>query len=127
MPPSKPTTDDEMHAYVAEFFDHVEAGEIDEIAEYLTDDFVMLQAGRLGSPMTKAEELEGLVQFFSTTTDRKYDQVRRYLFPGGFAQIHRLRVDLNDGSSQQVRACVLGFVNADGKITHFDEFFDPIA
>jgi ketosteroid isomerase-like protein len=104
------------------FFDAIERGDIDAVAETYADDAVIWHnTDRQGS--TKAENLKVLAGFVKAIPTRRYDDRRLTVTSDGFVQQHLLVAVRADGKRVELPACIVCAVEA-GKITRLDEYFD---
>jgi len=106
-------------------FAAIEAGDADAVAAIYADDAVIWHNND-GVEQTKAQNLRVLDWLVRLTTRREYCNIRRYEIEGGFVQQHDLHVDLSDGRSAILPACVIVQVDGD-KITRIDEYLDSAA
>jgi len=106
-------------------FAAIEAGDADAVAEIYADDAVIWHNDD-GIEQTKDQNLRVLRWLVKLTTRREYCAIRRYEIDGGFVQQHDLHVDLPDGRSAVLPACVIVQVDGD-KITRIDEYLDSAA
>ena len=106
-------------------FAAIEAGDADAVTDVYADDVVIWHNDD-GLEQTKEQNLRVLGWLVKLTTRREYCAVRRYEIEGGFVQQHDLHVDLSDGRSAILPACVIVQVD-DGKITRIDEYLDSAA
>ena len=84
-----------------------------------------------GLTQTVEENLETLRQLVAVTTERRYDDVRRYAFDKGggvtgVVEQHVLRATFVNGRTLELSACLIVDV-VDGRITALDEYFDSAA
>ena len=115
-------TEADTAAFVARFFDAIEAGDIDAVAACYADDVVVWHnTDRLASD--KAENLEVLAGFVKRTPFRRYEDRRVAVFPGGFVQQHVLKSARRDGTPVALHAAIVCAVR-DGRIVRLDEYFD---
>jgi len=116
-------SDDAMRALAKRFFDYVEAGDVDGlVACYAPDARIWHNTDGLEQgPEDNRKTLAGMV---TRILDRKYDERRLHVFPGGFVHQHVLRgARKHDGVRLALDACIVCQVE-DGKITRLDEYFD---
>jgi len=116
-------SDDAMRALARRFFDHVEAGDVDGLVScYAPDARIWHNTDGLEQgPEDNRRTLAGMV---TRILDRKYDERRLHVFPGGFVHQHVLRgTRKHDGVRLALDACIVCEVK-DGKITRLDEYFD---
>ena len=116
-------SDDAMRALAKRFFDYVEAGDVDGLVScYAPDARIWHNTDGLEQgPEDNRRTLAGMV---TRILDRKYDERRLHVFPGGFVHQHVLRgARKHDGVRLALDACIVCEVK-DGKITRLDEYFD---
>src|SRR5581483_10056304 len=101
-------------AFVARFFDAIEAGDIDAVAACYADDVVVWH-NTDGLSSSKAENLKVLAGFVKHTPFRRYEDRRVAVFPGGFVQQHRLVSARPDGTPLALHAAIVCEVK-DGRI-----------
>jgi ketosteroid isomerase-like protein len=114
---------EEIKALAKRFFDCVEQGDIDGlVACYAPGAAIWHNTDeQVQSPEDNRKVLAGMV---SRIAERRYDDRRLEVFPGGFVQQHVLRgARVHDGVKVNLPACVICAVE-DGKITRLDEYFD---
>jgi len=119
-------TDADVAALAARFFDAIEAGDLEAVAAcYAPDARIWHNTdGVVQGPDENARTLKGMARAFA---DRRYQERRLRVFPGGFVQQHVLRARrLRDGAEVSLAACLV-CETADGRITRLDEYFDSAA
>ncbi|MCX5042102.1 nuclear transport factor 2 family protein [Aldersonia sp. NBC_00410] len=79
-----------------------------------------------GLEQTVAENLRVLRWLSRTLENLRYEEIRRYELPDGFAQQHVLRAELPGHGRIEVPASLFVKVN-DGQITRIDEYADSAA
>jgi len=100
----------DMHDLADRFFAAVEAGDIDTVRDCY-DPAVAIWHNTDDLEQTRDENLATLAGMARRIADRRYEVLRREVFPGGFVQRHILH------------ACILCSVE-NGRITRLDEYFD---
>lgn len=115
---------------VARLIQAIETGDVDA-ARTLYDPSVRIWHNTDGLTQTVAENLETLRQLVAVTTERRYDDVRRYAFDKGggttgVVEQHVLRATFVSGRTLELTACLVIDV-VDGRITALDEYFDSAA
>lgn len=114
-------THDEIEALAQRFVTAVETGDVDTAREIYSPDAVIwhnhdqLEQGRDANIAT-------LGWMHRTLPDRKYTDIKRTVFDGGFVQQHVLRAAAPGGPF--VLHAILQVACADGRITRLDEYFD---
>jgi uncharacterized protein len=106
-------------------FAAIEAGDEAAVADVYADD-VIVWHNNDGVEQTKDQNLRVLHWLISRTERREYRAIRRFEIPGGFVQQHELHVELPDGRSADLPACVVVRVDG-GRITRIDEYLDGAA
>lgn len=104
------------------FFDAIEAGDVGAVGACYADDAVIWH-NTDGLANTKAENVATLTNFIRYIPERRYQDRRLTVFPGGFVQQHRLVGKRRDGVEVELTACIVCAV-ADRVITRLDEYFD---
>lgn len=79
-----------------------------------------------GTEQTVAENLRVLRWLSRTVENLRYEDIRRYVLPDGFAQQHILRGHLPGHGALEVPASLFVQVR-DGRITRIDEYVDSAA
>jgi ketosteroid isomerase-like protein len=104
-------------------FDAIERGDYAAIESLWADDVKVWHTGD-GCDNDRARALKVIRWFIRNTTKRSYEILDRRFFDGGFVQQHVLRAHRSDGTSIEMRVCIVIRVD-DGLITRIDEYFDP--
>ncbi len=123
------TTTDPLEV-VARLIRAIETGDVDA-ARAIYDPSVAIWHNTDGLTQTVGENLETLRQLVAVTSERRYDQVRRYAFDKGggttgVVEQHVLRATFVNGRTLELPACLIVDV-VDGRITALDEYFDSAA
>lgn len=118
-------TINDMTALAARFFDAIERGEIDAVLGIYARDAVIWH-NTDEKDVTPAQNAQVLTDFVRRIRERRYDNRRIDVFPGGFLQQHVLTGTRADGMRLRLPACVICKV-ANGRITRLDEYFDSAA
>lgn len=117
--------DEAMRALAARFFDAIERGDIATVGEiYAPDAVIWHNTDQLAG--TREENLAVLTAFIGRIEERRYEDRRVDVFPGGFVQQHVLTGRRRDGQRLRLHACLVCTV-ANGRITRLDEYFDSVA
>ena len=116
MPPKK------TEALAAAFFDAIENGDIQALADCY-DDHVVIWHNTDRLETGKAQNIALLERFMAIAPVRRYEKRRLSILPGGFVQQHVVEAVLTSGRRCALHACVVCAV-ADGRITRLDEYFD---
>jgi ketosteroid isomerase-like protein len=117
---------DTIRALAKNFFDAVEKGDVAALERFYAPNAKIWHNtdGIEQSPKDNVETLKGFVQ---RIPERKYDERRLQVFPGGFVHQHKLKgVRAKDGQKVELEACIVCLVD-DGRITRLDEYFDSAA
>lgn len=118
-------TINDMTALAARFFDAIERGEIDAVLGiYARDAVIWHNTDEQDS--TPAQNAQVLTDFVKRIRERRYENRRLDVFPGGFVQQHVLTGTRADGMRLRLPACVICKV-ANGRIARLDEYFDSAA
>lgn len=116
---------EDMIALANRFFGAVEAGDIATVGQiYAPDAKIWHNTDELEQSVE--ENLATLSGFVQRIPQRRYDERKVHVFPGGFVQQHRLRGVRADGRAVDLTACIICHV-AGGRITRLDEYFDSAA
>ncbi|MEU6827298.1 nuclear transport factor 2 family protein [Nocardia beijingensis] len=114
-----------MNELADRFFAAVSAGDATALTDLYAPD-ARIWHNDDGAEQTVAENLRVLRWLSRTVENLRYEDIRRYLLPDGFAQQHVLRGDLPGHGALEVPASL--FVQArDGRITRIDEYVDSAA
>ncbi|WP_234567080.1 nuclear transport factor 2 family protein [Rhodohalobacter sp. 614A] len=114
-----------MRAFAKHFFDSAESDDKDNfLACFAPEAIIWINTGELElTPSQTAEVL--MVQLSGAITDKKYEQRRVNVFPGGFVERHLLcGTRKTDGYRVEMPACLVIEVNDEGKITRIDNYED---
>jgi ketosteroid isomerase-like protein len=117
-----PSTTDAIAALAARFFDAIEMGDVEAVGACYADD-VAVWHNTDGIATGKADNLKVLSGLVRGFPERRYEDRRLGVFPGGFVQQHVLRAVRRDGARRELAACVICQVEA-GRIVRLDEYFD---
>ena len=109
----------------ARFFAAIEVGNVDEIAAIYADDVVVWHSND-GIDQPKEQNLRVLDWLVRNTTSREYRAIRRHEIDGGFVQQHELHVELPDGRTADLPACIVATMSGE-RITRIDEYIDSTA
>ena len=124
----------ELYLGVADrLFGAIERGEYDTVDAMWADDVTVWHTGD-SQDNDRVRALKVIRWFLDNTTRRSYEILDRQYFDGGFVQQHVLRAgrsdrgersDGMDDTSIEMRVCIVIKVDAEGRITRVDEYFDP--
>ncbi len=106
-------------------FAAIEAGDAAVVAAIYADDIAVWHSND-GVEQTKEQNLRVLDWLVRNTTSREYRSIRRYEIDDGFVQQHDLHLELPDGRSADLPACIVVKVSGD-QITRIDEYIDSTA
>lgn len=107
------------------FFAAVSAGDIVTLTE-LYDPDARIWHNDDNREQTVEQNLSALRWLSGTLDDLRYEDIRRYPLPDGFAQQHVLRATLPGHGALEVAASLFVRVR-DGRITRIDEYLDSAA
>jgi ketosteroid isomerase-like protein len=105
-------------------FGAIERGEYDTVDGMWADDVTVWHTGD-SQDNDRVRALKVIRWFMNVTTSRSYEILDREYFDGGFVQQHILRASRSDDVSIEMRVCIVIKVDAEGRITRVDEYFDP--
>jgi ketosteroid isomerase-like protein len=105
-------------------FGAIERGEYETVDGMWADDVTVWHTGD-SQDNDRARALKVIRWFMNVTTSRSYEILDRQYFDGGFVQQHVLRASRSDHVSIEMRVCIVIKVDAKGRITRIDEYFDP--
>jgi ketosteroid isomerase-like protein len=105
-------------------FGAIERGEYDTVDGMWANDVTVWHTGD-SQDNDRARALKVIRWFMNVTTSRSYEILDRQYFDGGFVQQHVLRASRSDDVSIEMRVCIVIKVDAKGRITRIDEYFDP--
>jgi ketosteroid isomerase-like protein len=105
-------------------FGAIERGEYDTVDAMWADDVTVWHTGD-SQDNDRVRALKVIRWFLDNTTQRNYEILDRQYFDGGFVQQHILRASRSNGTSIEMRVCIVIRVDTEGRITRVDEYFDP--
>jgi ketosteroid isomerase-like protein len=115
-------------------FGAIERGEYETVDAMWADDVTVWHTGD-SQDDDRVRALKVIRWFLDNTTQRNYEILDRQYFDGGFVQQHILRASFPsrrsarpgepDGTSIEMRVCIVIRVDTEGRITRVDEYFDP--
>jgi ketosteroid isomerase-like protein len=105
-------------------FGAIERGEYETVDGMWADDVTVWHTGD-SQDNDRVRALKVIRWFLDNTSRRTYEILDRQYFDGGFVQQHVLRACRSDGTSIQMRVCIVIKVDGEGRITRVDEYFDP--
>ena len=105
-----------------QLFAAIMAGDVEAVRSVYAPD-VRVWHNFDGIEQTADENLRVLTWLVRKVKNLRYEEVRRYATPEGFAQQHVLRGTAPNGSELEVPAAMFCTV-ADGKITRLEEYLD---
>lgn len=109
----------------ARFFKAIETGDIDAIHDIYAPNAVIWH-NTDGLESTRQENMQVLANFVRRFPERRYEERRLQIFPGGFVQQHELRGVRRDGTRLSITACLVCLVENE-RIVRLDEYFDSAA
>lgn len=116
---------DSLRDLAVRFFDAIERGDIETVREIYAPE-VAIWHNTDGQTSTREENVEVLRGFVHRIPQRRYQERRCDVFPGGFLHQHVLAGVRRDGMRLRLPACIVCRV-VDGHITRLDEYFDGAA
>ena len=105
-------------------FGAIERGDYATVDGMWADDVLVWHSGD-PKDNQRIRALKVIRWFMDITATRNYEILDRQFFDGGFVQQHILRARRSDGVSIEMRVCIVIKVDAEGRITRVDEYFDP--
>ncbi len=115
----------EIEALAKRFFDSIERGSIDAVLGIYAPNAVIWH-NTDSQETTPAENAAVLADFIERISERRYENRRLDVFPGGFVHQHVLTGVRRDGRRLRLQACLICRVEG-GRITRLDEYFDSVA
>jgi ketosteroid isomerase-like protein len=115
-------TDSEIRALCHRFFDALETGDIDTVAELYRDDLVFW-FNVTDKTSTKAENLKAVAAGKAVHRHRRYNDRIVNTFRDGFVMQYTVNITHHDGRETALIPCVVVLCR-DGKITRMDEYID---
>ena len=117
---------EDIRSLAKEFFDAVERGDVGKLASIYAPG-AKIWHNTDGLEQTPEDNVATLKGFVARIADRRYQDRRLQVFPGGFVQQHTLtgRRTL-DNQAVALTACIVCAVE-NGRITRLDEYFDSAA
>lgn len=119
-----PLSPAEIEALANRFFDSIEAGDAEAVADCY-DEAVVIWHNYDRLEQAKADNLKVLRGMIRAFPERAYAGRDLKVFDGGFAQQHVLKATRTDGKTVELPAALICKV-ANGKITRLDEYFDSV-
>lgn len=110
-----------IEALAERFLTAVETGDIDTVRDCYAEDAVIWHNNDQ-QIQGRDDNLKVLAWMHRAIPDRKYTDVRRTVYEGGFVQQHVLRGTAPGGQLELY--AILQVACADGRITRLDEYFD---
>lgn len=111
-----------VRALVQRSFDAIEQGDMQAIADCLSDDYVVWHSTNQ-EELSKTQEVELMGLWVRNSKVRAYESRRLHVFQGGFVQQHTLTCTTLDDRRWSMPACCIGKVSRN-KITRVDEYID---
>ena len=122
MTDNQPDAAAHIEAVAQQLFDAIERGDVEALPS-LYHVGARIWHNSDGTEQSVDENLRVLRWLVRNTSLRQYDEVRREVTPSGFVQMHVLRLELGDGRSVRIPACLVARVSQ-GRITRIDEYLD---
>jgi uncharacterized protein len=111
-----------IDAVAQQLFDAIERGDVEALRGLYHAD-ARIWHNTDGAEQSVDENLRVLRWLVRNTSLRRYEEVRREMIPSGFVQMHVLRLELGDGRTVRIPACLVARV-AQGRIARIDEYLD---
>jgi len=111
-----------IRAFAKRFFDAIEQGDVDTVADCYTSD-VEVWHNHDGLTQSRDENLAVLRGLVERIGERRYEERRVEVFPGGFLQQHVLSGVRRDGVRVSLPAALICRLR-DGRIARLDEYLD---
>ena len=115
-------TDRELRELCTRYFDAVERGDVDAVAELYAPDF-SFWVNLTGAESSREQNLATLRDGKAVLRRRSYDDRTIDTFETGFVVRYSVNVVAHDGRRSSLWACVVAECR-DGRITHIDEYLD---
>ena len=115
-------TDRELRELCTRYFDAVERGDVDAVAELYATDF-SFWVNLTGAESSREQNLATLRDGKAVLRRRSYDDRTIDTFETGFVVRYSVNVVAHDGRRSSLWACVVAQCR-DGRITHIDEYLD---
>ena len=115
-------TDSEIRALCHRFFDALETGDLDTVADLYRDDLAFW-FNVTDKTSTKAENLKALSAGKAVHRERRYNDRIVNTFRDGFVMQYTVNISHHDGRETALFPCVVVLCR-DGKITRMDEYID---
>ena len=113
-----------MSKLVNGYFDAVQGGDVEKMMTYYHDDAVIWRNIE-NEELNAIENMKFIMRRASDlTTNRRYEDRKLTVFPGGFVLRAVLRATRKyDGAPLEMQSCAFGLVE-NGKITRLEGYFD---
>ena len=105
-------------------FGAIERGDYEAVNDLWADDVTVWHSGD-ERDNDRVRALKVIQWFINITDTRSYEILDRQFFDNGFVQQHILRAHRSDGTSIEMRVCIVIKLGSGGLITRIDEYFDP--
>jgi ketosteroid isomerase-like protein len=115
-------TDRELRELCTRYFDAVERGDVDAVAELYAPDF-SFWVNLTGGESSREQNLATLRDGKAVLRRRSYDDRTIDTFETGFVVRYSVNVVAHNGRRSSLWACVVAQCR-DGRITHIDEYLD---
>lgn len=120
---------DTIAAVADRLFAAIEQSDVPALHQILDDDVAVWRVGA-SRDNDKERALKVLRWFIDATARRRYQILDRQVFDDGstrgFVQQHILHATGHAGESIALRVCIVIKLNATGRISRIDEYFDPV-
>ena len=116
------SADADMRALVHRFFDALETGDLETVADCYAPDMTMW-VNLTGQTSTREENLQVLADGEAVSRRRTYNDRNINTFDDGFVVQYTMTITHHDGSRRALWACAVATVH-DGLIVRLDEYMD---
>ena len=116
-------TDSQLRELCKRFFDAYEEHKIEEVADTISDDFVVW-LGPFDVERQREEWLEASVEGWKRQRRRIYSDRHIDTFDEGFVHRYTLCITEHNGRKSSLQVCVVALCR-NGKIYRMDEYIDP--
>ena len=116
--------DRQLRELAHRFFDALETGDVDTIADIYHPDMVFWVNLTPDTERKGSDNLKTLEAGYKLNRRRTYDDRRINTFENGFVAQYSCNVTRLDGTKNSLWAALVVRVNKDGKFTRLDEYLD---
>jgi ketosteroid isomerase-like protein len=115
-------TDGELRALCHRFFDALEAGDVDTLADIYADD-LQFWYNATGKTATRDENLKAITAGYAVHRRRRYNDRMIDTFDSGFIMRYTLSITHHSGRKTVLFPCIVVQCR-DGKFVRMDEYID---